>query len=500
MANEHQFRTLPFHRFVETVQNCCGADQGSTPHRQVTYLASYLAGVPGRPARSILVEARYVDRHYLEEYTAYYATTFRSPSPQTTRLHLFASELNDEKLSDLLKRAAQGELEQVSAELTTDYLGFVTVRPIPSAPIGRTMLAHYGETDDRRYGGVLRGCVARPVGIPLVFDALPFQQQDQGVGACASAALWSSLAKATREAGMRAPAPHSVTAAATKNWVTTRAVPAVDGLELGQFANAIRELGFAPYTVKVGQKPQMFLWTLKVYLRSGIPPVLIVRDEGEVHAVAVAGHKETATLAKLGEAPRLLKYGALSQIYVHDDRIGPYVKMALSLSPDGEDDILLRRVLVDDPKDAKLTAQTKVSFAIYPLYPKLRLTASDLAELAAAVAPLFTHLVTGEHAEHLTVEAWFAQNGSYLSELYSTGADAGRVVAFVRARSMSRYVGVIRWFWHGNALADVVCDTTDIGRETTPYAPILGIFFFNELHAKTAANQASHLMPGAVFG
>ena len=101
--------------------------------------------------------------------------------------------------------------------------------------------------------------------------------------------------------------------------------------------------------------------------------------------------------------------------------------MALSISKDRQQDILLRRVLVDDPADEQLTARTKVNFAIYPLYPKLRLTAPDLAKLAATVAPLFTHLVTTKHSKRLSVEGWFAQNGSYIAELYSTGADAARL-------------------------------------------------------------------------
>lgn len=75
------------------------------------------------------------------------------------------------------------------------------------------------------------------------------------------------------------------------------------------------------------------------------------------------------------------------------------------------------------------------------------------------------------------MEGWFVQNGLYLSELFGSGADPSRVEHFVKGARLSRYVGVLRWFLDGEALADVVCDTTDIRRDPTPYVPILGMFF-----------------------
>jgi hypothetical protein len=227
------YSVKPFTALADVVRDACLARTDWTPPRQVSYLASYLRGVPARPAQTLIVEHPYVDRHYLEEYTAYYATALRPPSSKATRLHVLSSNLAPDALSQLVGRAAAGGLQEVRHELQESYLGCITVRPIPSAPIGRTLLVHYGETGDREYGPAIRGCVVRLMGIELKIDALPFEQQDQGVGACASAAMWSALAKAARDAGMRTPTPYAVTAAATKNWLTDRALPAVSGLELG---------------------------------------------------------------------------------------------------------------------------------------------------------------------------------------------------------------------------------------------------------------------------
>lgn len=495
------YRVAAFREFRELVRSACGASENWDAPRQVTYLESYLGGMPGRPAASLVVEKAYVDRHYLEEYTAYYATALRPPPGHATRLHVFCADLQDEDLAALVRRAASGSLNAVQEELEASYLGYVTVRPISSAPIGRTMLIPYPPDGGRHYHPAIRDCCARIMGIELRFRALPFQQQDQGVGACASAALWASTAKVSRDSGMRAPTPFAVTAAATRNWVTDRVLPAAGGLELGQFASAVRELGLAPYHVKVDREPEMFLWTLKVYLRSGLPAVLVLRDEGEVHAVAVAGHKEAVgELTELGNRPRVLRYGALTRVYVHDDRIGPYVKMSLSVSQsDGWPRVLLQRVPVDDPSDTELTTNTWVAHAIYPLYPKLRLTARDLAELAGELAPLFRLLLGADHAAGLTVEGWFVQNGAYLRELFESGADSERVEYFVRHVRLSRYVGVLRWYLDGEALADVVCDTTDIRRSSAPYGPVLGIFFYNARQVQAARTGAADLMREAVL-
>ena len=38
----------------------------------------------------MVVDDRYVDRHFLEEYTGYYATSLRPPGPTTQRIHFFS--------------------------------------------------------------------------------------------------------------------------------------------------------------------------------------------------------------------------------------------------------------------------------------------------------------------------------------------------------------------------------------------------------------------------
>jgi hypothetical protein len=126
------------------------------------------------------------------------------------------------------------------------------------------------------------------LGLELRARGLPFQQQEQPVGACATTALWSALSRVVRADGGRAPTPHSVTQAATRHYLEDRALPAVSGLELAQLTAAIRELGYSPYVLKPRSEYATFVLSLKCYLRSEIPAVLVLQDsQGEYHGRCV---------------------------------------------------------------------------------------------------------------------------------------------------------------------------------------------------------------------
>lgn len=75
-------------------------------------------------------------------------------------------------------------------------------------------------------------------GLTLQVPSLPFQQQDQGLGACATTALWCALARVTRADGGRAVTPLDVARAAP----TARGslVTASTGLDLDQMTGTVR--------------------------------------------------------------------------------------------------------------------------------------------------------------------------------------------------------------------------------------------------------------------
>lgn len=80
----------PFDRLKVAICAACGAgDDWTSP--QFEYLQSYLQR-GGARAKTMVIEKPYVDRHYLEEYGAYYFSALRNGGPTTTRIHFFATE------------------------------------------------------------------------------------------------------------------------------------------------------------------------------------------------------------------------------------------------------------------------------------------------------------------------------------------------------------------------------------------------------------------------
>ncbi len=448
---------------------------------QVKYLFSYLSA-PGARARSFIVESPYVDRHYLEEYTGYYASALRAPPPRATRIHALSCELDDAGLNAWLEEA-KGDYEAVRTRIQEAYLGFVVVRPLPSAPIGRTVLRPYGDRPSRFFAVASMPHRVHLAGFELEVEGVPFQQQDQAVGACATTALWSALSRVTRADGGRAATPLAVTAAATKYLLHGRVLPASAGLDLNQIIGAIRELGYSPHALscKDGRDHGEFELALKCYLRSGIPVILRIRHVGadEAHAITVVGFRESdeeepvddITL-KLGEGHALRSTG-LSRLYVHDDRLGPYARS--KWVPVEKDERPALQLMPGQPGFEKFAVKANVWGAIAPLYPKLRLTAEDLIGYAGEVLPLMSQLAGQEQRDRLKVDPRFMLGGQYLREVYGLDIAPSRARAFAMTALLSRYVGVIRFSLDDRWFADVLCDTTDIRRDVPLSAPVLGM-------------------------
>ncbi|MEZ4335169.1 MAG: hypothetical protein R3B82_00885 [Sandaracinaceae bacterium] len=255
---------------------------GGTP--QTEYLWNYLEKIG---CESFIRESEYVDRHYLDDFTSYHARTFRTPEVRCQRLHFFAASpdvvggLIDEAYgTDLLGR------QQVEAKLEKLYRGFVVVRPVRRAHIGRAVLATYPPDGGRRQYTAVRRYVVHVGALRLTIDGLAFQQQDGGAAVCASTALWSALQKVAHLAGHRTPTPSRVTAASQTPYAASY------GLDESQMAMALSQLGYAADVFAPGESRAAFRAKLAASLRSHLPVVLMVGDENDGHAVTVTGYSE----------------------------------------------------------------------------------------------------------------------------------------------------------------------------------------------------------------
>lgn len=366
--------------------------------KQLRKLLSDLGGVPGDAhvtyfeeyfdqleTKTILVEARYIDHDYLEDYADYYARCFEAPGRDCLRLHFFSRKYSKSHFNKVL---ATGGAELID-DLNKHYLGFVVVKPLQNVVIGRTCLKTYEAGDGRRNFPILKDCQANPFGIPLSVRSLAFQEQDGMVAACASSALWSAFHGSSEIFHHSIPSPVEITKTATAIIrPENRALPNHEGLSIAQMAEAIRCVGLEPLRVCANERYR-FQAHVRAYLEAQIPLILLERllrwdqskedwtltDDG--HAVTVTGYEMAGNAMPGGQNPLGLKLRAsrIGKIYGHDDQVGPFARMALISKK--TDDASAPVALTTSFGSPQLHSALSVAFLI-PVYHKIRVPLDDV--------------------------------------------------------------------------------------------------------------------------
>src|SRR5262249_34884889 len=140
--------------------------------------------------------------------------------------------------------------------------------------------------------GGIREYLVHLCGLELRVQGLPFQQQDQGVSACATTALWSAIHKVSAMEGLPAATPASITQAASRYFLAGgRSLPS-EGLTVDQICEATRAAGLAPVVIR-GIALEQARAQLHSYLTSGFAPVLALQpiNGNDGHAVCGVGLK-----------------------------------------------------------------------------------------------------------------------------------------------------------------------------------------------------------------
>ena len=265
--------------------------------------------------KSYVIEHPYIDRDYSADYLHFYARTFRSHERHCKRIHFFSDDIAPLFLRPLTTERLQA-LQGFSRKA---YCGFCVLRPLASAPIGRTILC--ARIPDRLKTTVACRAEfdAHLLGIRLGVTGASFLQQDSRVGACAQVAIW---------AGMR-----HMHARHNYNWIsvadiTRFAKPATadealalpsasDRLSSDAMVRAVAEAGYQPLCFRgpnIGR-------SIMPYVESGIPVILGLNIDGTLgHAVTVIG----SVFAKQ-DCPTRSGVDYIPAFIVHDDQGGPYM-------------------------------------------------------------------------------------------------------------------------------------------------------------------------------
>ena len=183
----------------------------------------------------------------------------------------------------MVQRANGGGREKVERELARQYLGFMVIKPLPGSPIGRTVLRTFDRDvpgGQRREFTAIRRYTVSLAGLSLSVRGLAFQQQDQGVSACATTALWSALQRTAPLEHLSSPTPAQITEAASRYMLLGgRALPS-EGLHFDQLCEAVRATGLAPVLL-TSISPREDRAHMATYLRSGLPVLLGIRPMGK---------------------------------------------------------------------------------------------------------------------------------------------------------------------------------------------------------------------------
>jgi hypothetical protein len=435
-------------------------------HRQLGYIEQYIRD---QRCETIVIEDHYIDRDYMEDHSIFYSKNL-SPYPNSCRrIHFFSLgptilKLELSRLRGIGAEPASqpNQFRDECAKFSLDaYLGFCVIKPLPGCPVGRTVLQHFPNNPGTGFERVFDCC--RPyeshlLGIPLTVHGLAFQQQDLGVSACATTALWSALQKATQMEAHELATPAQITMRASQYALPFGRPMPSEGLSLDQMSQAIHSLGHAPNLFRA----EKFQWSralLYSAVRSGIAPVLILssRKRDSNHAVAVAGMKIIKP-----HQPSLIETaiddvaGDLVALYIHDDRYGAYLKAHIRRRSD--------RLWLELPVGARSESWI-LTHVLVPMHSKIRLSFGELWQAGMAIVQ-YVHACRQSVLEVpptvTSLESWIIRSHAYVESLISSPVRVpdSALQKLCAEIPLSRYLGIIRINAGDLDSIDVLLDST----------------------------------------
>jgi hypothetical protein len=444
------------------------------PHRQLQYVAAYVERLG---AKAVLIEQSYIDRDYIDDHNSFYGSSLTDPTNRCQRVHFFSLDpvALQKAFKDIRAIAfanGRDKYDSASGQLSDrSYLGFTVIKPLRGSPVGRTVLRHCPELgkggENVRDFSCTRYYSTHVGGVELRVKGLAFQQQDLGVSACATTALWSAISKATDFEQLKVPTPASITMLASRYSLPHgRAMPS-EGLSLDQMCQAVEGVGLAPllYNTSEFATARRYIHTA---VRSSLSAVLILEENDSRHAVTLTGMRidENAEaswiLPGVNDASRVVKAA-----YVHDDRHGPYVRANLVNH--------MGKAVVELETNAKKPERWGLSHILVPLHHKVRLAFGGVSQAEAFLAPKLQRLrqLTGEfdplrpEDNPMTSAKSIQKATRYLESLMMSEPKLtpDQIDSLINQVELSRYVGVVTFSADSFGRIEVVLDTTSTSKD-----------------------------------
>lgn len=419
-------------------------------------------------AKTIVVEKEYVDKDFLEDYSAYYVRCFSEYDKKCTRLHFFSISFSKKRFNGLL----EGKDEKLLKQLNQKYLGFVVVKPLPLTVIGRTCLVSYPH-ENRRYYPIKRNYLVSLFGIKLVINGLAYQEQDTVVAACATSALWSVFHGTGYLFHHSIPSPASITKVATENFpVGTRSMPN-KGLTIESMAHAIKSLKLEPILI-AANKFYLLKTTIYAYMKLGLPIVLCFElfDTKKtisigLHAVAITGYSlDSRSKSSYPKLDFTLKACNIHKIYVHDDQIGPFARMEFDGETVNFDGIVEESMSTcwkdDDGNKGNIRALN--CYMLIPVYHTIRVSLEAVLELVVSFNQFFnaiSALVSFKLISDLEWDVYLDRIDKLKEEILLNKYLSGDEKTTILLTAMPKYIWRASAYNNEDIVIDLLFDATD---------------------------------------
>ena len=323
---------------------------------------------------SCVLEEPYIDRDYSADFLYYYAKTFREYSRHCKRVHFFLKDitqlLHDNKPSE--------QILEFRTLIQSNYCGFCVIRPLPTAPIGRTVLSSqmHGQMNSEPTVTCRAQFSTNLLGIDLKVLGTAYLQQDSRVGACAQIAIWIGMRHMHARYGYNWVSVADITRLATPiaPYEAVSLPAGSDFLTSERMLRSISEAGYQPLCFHLPNIDSGIL----PYVESGIPVVLgLNTGENVGHAVTVVGR-----VFSRQEHPTNQAINYISAYIVHDDQGGPDMYLPTTPRDNGSQFDFGETTKRQTSTDLIELNFTHANFAIALMSPRVFSTAA-IAEMSA---------------------------------------------------------------------------------------------------------------------
>lgn len=467
---DNEFKVLRFNseNLARALSNEFTAEEEIQNKFHYHYLLQYLGfnNQNGITAQTILIETKHISLSYLKDYSYYFASTFQQYSSFCKRVHFFYADFTQDDLLEIIL-----DVSPKAKSIWDSYAGYTTVKPLPNAKLGSTVL------EPRQEQSILSTKREYPVyllGKKKILESLAFQEQDGIVSRCATIAIWTSLHKNTHQFFTALPAPVEITLAAQSAFSEGRLMPN-EGLDKNQICKAFEAFGVVTELRSDWEfkNPLMIKRFIYAYLKKGFPVLVGLRTNHEHqhpqnHIITFVGFKDlagddifqleneelqTPPVNELKEFQPTYLADHINEYYAHDDQSGPFSPVnfvnkneSLSISRKAFDEKLKLR--------EELSQVTTIIVAVSNM---IKIAFDDVAEEVYHLDFAFKEL---NFSLPFHWDVYLSSNQDYYQYISNQEQYEEELKVYVLTTFLPKYIWVARMMFGEDVLSEFVFDAT----------------------------------------